>query len=215
MKDLHVVQAKTALKVTSVAPIRGFLPYSIIVLGEDFDYAEDVLYNGVPVDEFVISTSTRLIVRIPTSQIGQPLSSVVVLSPTALAEHDAVISFEIPRLGRLVKGINKLAQEWLLLFMTTPGSDIFNPTYGGGGRAIIGKPSSHGGQSAMAALSLAVDRTREQLVQIQSKYPRIPPDEKLLSATLTDVRFSVDTTTVTAIVDLYSMAGGSASLTVG
>jgi hypothetical protein len=215
MKDVRVVQASTALKITSVAPIRGFLPHSVLVMGESFQYAETVLYNGVPADEFLISSSTRLIVKIPAGQVGQPLNSVIVLSPTPLIGKDAVISFEIPRLGRYVQGMNKLAQEWLLLFMTTPGSDIFSPNLGGGGRAIIVQPTTHDGQSAMASLSLAVSRTKEQMVQLQARYPRIPPDEKLLSATLSNVRFDPNTTMITAVVDLFSMAGGSASLTVG
>jgi phage baseplate assembly protein W len=215
MRDIRVVQAKTALRVTSVSPIRGFLPYSIIVMGEDFQLAEEVLYNGVPADEFVISSTTRLIVKIPDSQVGQPLNSVIVMSPSPTVDHDAVVTLEIPRLGREVSGMNRLVQDWVTIFLTTPGSDIFNPTYGGGARAIIGKPMTHDGKSAMAELSLAVNRTREQLVQIQSKLLRLPPSEKLMSASLTDIRYDDQTTAITAIVDLYNMAGETASLTLG
>lgn len=212
MKDFRVVQAKASLKVTSVSPIRGFHPPSILVLGERFQYAETVLYNGTEAFEFVVSSSTRLIVKIPEAQVGRPLTSLAVLSPTPTVDADALISFGIPRLGRVVQGMDKLVQDWMLVFMTTPGSDIFDPTVGGGARAIIGKPAYGGGQSAMADLALAVDRTREQLVRSQAKHPRIPPDEKLLSASLTDVRFNSDTTTLTAVVDLRSMAGGATSV---
>lgn len=214
MRDIRVVQAKASLKVTSVAPIRGFVPPAVLVLGEQFNKAETVLYNGVEAPEFFIASPTRLVVKIPDAQVGQPLISLSVLSPSAVINIDALVTLGIPRLSRAVTGIDKLVQDWLLVFMTTPSSDIFDPSIGGGAQAIIGKPVSNGGQSAMAELSQAVDRSRQQLIRLQAKYPRIPPSEKLLSASLSDVRFNTDTTTLSAVVDLRNMAGATASVTI-
>lgn len=214
MRDFRVVQTKASLPISSVAPIREFVPPSIIVLGDKFQYAEQILYNGVEVEEFVISTPNRLIVRIPSSQLGLPLTSVAVLTTIPSAGNDSLLSLGLPKLTRSVSGLDRLVQDWMLLFLTTPGSDVFEPSLGGGARQIIGKPSYGGGTSASAELSLAVSRTREQLLRLQAQNPRIPPAERLLSASLSSVRFDELTTTLTAVVDIQNMVGAAASVTV-
>ena len=214
MRDLRVVQTKATLPITSLAPIRNFTPPSIIILGDKFQYAEQVLYNGVEVQEFVISSPQRIVARIPEAQLGMPITSVSVLTMIPSANNTSLLSMGMSKLNRSVSGVDKLVQDWMLLFLTNPGSDIFEPDIGGGARAIIGKPVYGGGTSAMAELSLAVSRTKEQLLRLQAKFPGIPPDERLLSASLTDVRFDNSTTTLTAVVDLQNMVGVSASVTV-
>ena len=214
MRDFRVVQTKTSLPITSLAPIRKFEPPSIIVLGDKFQFAEEILYNGVPVDEYVISTPNRIIARIPDSQLGLPLLSVSILTTIPSAGNDSLLSLGLPKLSRSVSGLDKLVQDWMLLFFTTPGSDIFDPSLGGGARQIIGKPTYGGGTSASAELSMAVSRTQEQLLRIQAQNPRMPPDERLLSASLISVRFDEHTTTLTAVVDIRNMVGIAASVTV-
>ena len=78
MKDFRVVQAKTPLKVTSYAPVRDFSPPAITVLGEEMNKAQEILYNNVEVTEFLIISPRRLLVRIPDSQVGRPLTSLLV-----------------------------------------------------------------------------------------------------------------------------------------
>jgi phage baseplate assembly protein W len=214
MRDLRVVQTKTTLPITSIAPIRGFEPPSIIILGDKYQYAEEIFYNGAEVREFVISSPQRIVARIPDEQLGRPMTSVTIITTIPAANNTSLLSMGLSKLNRSVAGIDKLVQDWMLIFLTNPGSDIFDPDVGGGARAIIGKPVYGGGASAMADLSLAVSRTREQLLRLQSKYPGIPPAERLLSASLTDVRFDNTTTTLTAVVDLQNMVGASASVTV-
>jgi hypothetical protein len=214
MRDIRVVQTKSSLPISSLAPIRGFNPASIMILGDKFQYAEEVIYNGAEVQEFVISSPQRIVARIPDIQLGMPMTSVLVLTTIPSANNTSILSMGMAKLNRSVTGIDKLVQDWMLLFLTNPGSDIFEPDLGGGARAIIGQPVYGGGSSAMADLSMAVSRTKEQLLRLQGRLSGIPPDERLLSASLTDVRFDSSTTTLTAVVDLYNMVGVSASVTV-
>lgn len=214
MRDFRVIQTKAALPISSSAPIREFSPPSVIIMGDKFNYAEEVFYNGAPVEEFVISTPSRIIARIPDSQLGLPMLSLAVLTTVPTANADSILSMGLPRLSRSATGLDRLVQSWMLIFLTTPGSDIFDLSTGGGARDLIGKTSSSSGASASAELSLAVSRTREQLLKMQAQNPRIPPDERLLSASLSSVRFDEATTTLTAVVDLVSMVGASASVTV-
>jgi hypothetical protein len=212
MRDFRVVQSKAALRVTSISPVRGFDPPSIIVLGEKFQLAEQVLYNGIDVPEFVIASQTRIVARIPDALLGLPMTGVSVMTSVPAANSSSLLSLGLSRLSRSVAGMDKLVQDWMLLFMTTPGSDIFDPSLGGGGQQVVGKAAGPGGSGASAELSLAVSRTREQLLSIQAKSPRIPPAERLLSASLVSVRFDEMTTTLTAVVDIRNMVGASASV---
>lgn len=65
MKDFRIVQAKTLLDIYSIAPIRGFNPPSIVVVGSKLNSVSEILYNGVTADEFFVSSDSRIVVRIP------------------------------------------------------------------------------------------------------------------------------------------------------
>jgi hypothetical protein len=215
MRDFRVVQAKSLLKVASVAPVRNFSPPAIVILGERLNTADEITYNGLGVSEFIITSPTRIIARIPDSQVGQALRDLRVLAPVSVSKLDAMISLGINRPVRTVEGIDRLVQEWLLIFLTNPGSDIFNQTAGGGARSVIGQPASSSESNAVSELSLAVEKTKQQLLRQQAKNSNIPPAERLLSASLSDVTFDQQTTSLTAVVDLKNVLGGSASVTVG
>ncbi len=214
MRDFRVVLAKTRLKIASVAPVRNFYPPSIIVLGEQFNLTDEIQYNGVQVQEFIIASPTRLIVRIPDSQVGVNLADLRVLAPVPLAQRDAIVSLAVARPLRTVSGIDRLVQEWVLIFLTNPGSDIFDPTSGGGARSVIGQAADVTGTNAMSDLSLAVENTKRQLLQKQAKNSKIPPNERLLSASLSNVSYDQKTTALIGLVDLRNVVGGAATVTV-
>src|SRR5688572_5972892 len=142
MIDLRVVNAKAILRSFSVQPIRGFVPTSVLVTGEKFDRATEIQYNGVQADEFAIVSSTRIIVRVPSSQLGKTFRDIKVLSPVSAAKQDAVISLELTSPPKTISGIDRLVQNWVIIFLTTPGTDIFSPNSGGGGASIIGRPTN-------------------------------------------------------------------------
>lgn len=212
MIDFKVVQARVALPVTAVAPIRDFLPLSILVMGNRLNLTEEVIYNDVVADEFYAQSDTRLIVRIPKSQLGRNFETVRVLSSAQLTRSDAMVTLGVTRPFRTVAGIDRLVQSWLMLFMSTPGSDAFSQDSGGGGRNIIGSSSDKSERSATTALVTAVDRTRSELIRLQSFNPRIPPDERLLSANMLSATFEPQTTTISAVVGIQNSVGDSAEV---
>ena len=97
MKDFRIAHAKTILKINSIQPIRGFLPLSLLVIGDRLDRTEEVTYNGLQANEFVISAPNRLIVRIPESQVGKALRDLQVLSSVSMTRLPTVVSLEISR----------------------------------------------------------------------------------------------------------------------
>lgn len=215
MNDLRIIITKTILPTHSVAPIRDFYPSSVIVLGNKMSLAQEVEYNGVLVSEFVVADPNRLIVRIPSTQVGRPLSSLRVFSSVSLAKQDAAVSFGLTRPLRTVQGIDRLVQGWLMIFMSTPGSDVFDMNSGGGGRALIGRSTDRSNNSVAADLGLAIARTQQEMLRLQSKTPSIPLDEKLLSSSLDAVRFDDRSAMLLAQVSISNMAGNQAQVSLG
>ena len=214
MKDFNIIAARVLLKVHSISPIRGFNPPSIVVLGDKLNLTQEVFYNNIKVSEFVISSDKRLVVRIPDSQIGKEFVGIQVFSNVNITKSSAALSFELIKPLKQVEGIERLVQSWMLVFFTSPGSDVFDLQSGGGVRAIIGKNTNTKGKGVSADLALAIERTQNELLRLQSKDSRIPLSEKLLSATLSAMNYDDRTTTLFATVALKNMLGENAEVSV-
>lgn len=215
MKDFRIVTAKVILPVYSIAPIRGFLPISILVTGQGLDKASEVLYNGISVSEFAVVAPTRLVVKIPASQVGKKFQDIKVLSPVSVAKQDAMLSFGVTTPPKTVSGIDRLVQSWVLIFLTTPGSDIFTPKSGGGAIAIVGRPTDRNGKGIAADLALAIERTKQEILRLQAGNQTVPPSEKLLSSTLDSIQFDRESTVTSARVNIQNMIGNTAEVSLG
>lgn len=212
MIDFQIVSAKLLLTVQSVSPIRGFLPPSIVAVGVGFDQATEVYYNDIQVEEFIINSPTRMIVRIPESQVGKSFRSLRVLSSAFATKKDAVLYLGLGRPVRTTSGLERLVQAWTMVFLTTPGSDIFDPQSGGGALSIIGRTTDRHGKGVSADLAQSIDRTKTELLRLQSQYPNLPLDEKILDSSLASLSFDPNTTTLLARVELANMLGQSAEV---
>jgi hypothetical protein len=213
MKDFRVVHAKILLKVLSVSPMREFFPPAIAITGEKLDLAEEIYFNGSEVKEFYVQSPNKMLIRIPDAQIGKNLRELRVLTSTQLAKQDALVVLGLTKTPKPVSGIDRLVQSWVLVFLSNPGSDIFNPNSGGGARSIIGTVQVQA--SPAADLALAVDRTRVELISSQANNPRIPTDERLLSATLSSVEYNELTTALSAVVEIKNSVGDRAEVSIG
>lgn len=214
MKDFRIVHAKAVLKVHSVSPIRGFQPPSILVIGDRLDRTQEVTFNGIQALEFVISSPSRLIVRIPPSQVGKELEDLQVLSSVSATKLDSIMTFELSKPPKTVEGIDRLVQAWLMIWGTTPGSDLFNPSSGGGGMSIVGRSTDRSGKNVAADLAQSIDRTRVELLRIQASNPRIPPSERLLSSDLQEVRFDPDSSVLSARVSIKNILSEDAEISI-
>lgn len=215
MKDFKIVSAKTVLPVNAAAPVRGLNPPTLAVRGKQLNLATEVYYNDVRVDEFVILSADRMLVKIPVDQVGRMLVSIKILSESMLTRTDALLELAIPKPFTLVEGLERLVQTFVMVFLTTPGSDIFEPDSGGGARAIIGKNTNRQGQSVAADLVLALDRTKSEILRFQSSQPGLPLSEKLLSLDLESLSFVAEEGALNARVSLSNMLGEQADVSVG
>lgn len=214
MRDFRIVHAKSILKVFSVAPIRGFLPPSILAVGERLDRTQEVVYNGIQANEFIISSQSRLVIRIPESQVGKELKDLQVLSTVSLTRLDTIISLELSKPPKTVSGIDRLVQAWLMIFYSTPGSDIFEPNSGGGALSMVGRTTSRQGKDISADLAQAIDKTKNELLSAQAKNPRIPPSERLLSSDLQSVQFDAANTVLSARVTIQNVLSEQAEISI-
>lgn len=215
MNDFRITQARTILKVHSISPIRGFLPLSIIVLGEKINLAQQVEYNGTNVSEFIVSSPSRLIVRVPTSQIGKEFTSLRVFSSVNLTKTSALISLSVGMPFKQTSGIDRLIQCWMMIFLSNQGTDIFDPSSGAGGRSIVGRNTDKSGKGISADLAFAIDKTKTELTRLQAKTPSLPLSERLLSTSLESISFDSNTATLSARVSLTNMLGNGAEVSVG
>lgn len=215
MKDLRVVNARVVLPVHSVFPLRGFYPPSILVVGSQFSKTESVELNGVLVKEYAITADDRIIVRLPDSLIGKSLNSVRIYSTVSLANMDAIVSMGLTRPVLTVAGIDRLVQSWLLLFFTTPGSDVFSKESGGGGNTLIGKSTDREYRSVASDVAIAVNKTKAELQRTQAVATGIPLSEKLLTADMEQCFFDQSTSTLNVVVSIQNMLGQFAQVSLG
>lgn len=215
MRDLRVITAKVLLPLQAVAPVRGFYPPSILAQGKDLLQTSEVEINGILASEFIIQSPTRLLIKIPDSQVGQVLTSVRAYANLSPSYDKAAVTFGMIRPMRFIKGIDRLVQSWLLLFFTTPGTDIFDTNSGAGAQTLIGRTTDAGHQSVAADLALCIDHTKMELMKLQAQAQYLPMDERLMSSSLLGVNFDREKSTLYADVSLVSMAGTSAQLSLG
>lgn len=208
MRDFRIVQAKSLLPVTFLEPIRGFLPPSVRLVGQRFNLTKEVLYNGLTVSatNFIIRSSTELIVAIPPSQVGKDLYGLQVVSTVQLTGVAALVQFAVSKPPQMVEGVDRMAQAFLMELLSSKNSDIWYPSDGGGVLKLIGRSTSNsGGKSVAADLALGVDATRKSILRKQAGDSRIPLSERLLSSALHSISFDPQTTALSAEIDLRNM----------
>lgn len=215
MNDIRVISAMHILRLHSMAPIRDFFPPSIVLLGEELNKTSEIYYNEIKVTEFVIQSASRLVMRIPDAALGKKFTSIKALTSVSVSHVDAEITFALNNPLQLLSGMDRLIQSWLLVFLTTPGSDVFDVKSGGGAQAIIGRTTTRDGKGVAADLALAIERTKEEIQRKQAKIRSLPTSEKLLSANLEQLTFDSSTGTLQARVSLQNMLGDQAEVSVG
>lgn len=215
MNDFKVVRSRVLLNIRQVFPVRGVSPPTLLVLGDRLDRTFEVLYNNVSIKDFLISSPSRLLIRIPDAMVGQPFDNLLVYADGPVRGENASVSLEVFGSPKVTNGMERLVQAFLLEFNTTPGTDMWNPGDGGGGRKIVGISTDETRDSVSARLALGIERARSSLVRKQTMDSRIPPSEKLLSVILQGVEFDPVTTSTNAQVLLENMLRNQAQISLG
>lgn len=209
--QLEVVRFQDLLPVQSMPGfVQGLTPTSLEIRGADFSSAEKVMINEQAVPEFMIVNKQTIYAQLPEDT--QAISSVRVLSSKFSRDYESsLVSFEIGNKTRKVDGILKLVQLFTKWVLQSPGSDLFNPTRGGGLQQIVGKiTTGKDMQPVFASLTRAINTTVAQIRAAQINMGQLPLSERLRSADLLDMTIYEEQMQARARVSLLSAGGAEA-----
>lgn len=211
MTDIKVIAIKDLLQITGAQVALGLTPKTIDVQGLEFLQATSVEINGIEAPEFLIVSNYRILAQVPSGQQGSVINSIAVFAEKPAANRSSVFLFEVGRSLRGLSGIERLVQMFVKIAMQTPGKDKFRPTIGGGLLALAGQNITADAKTNLSSSAVSsIGRTRDQVISLQNKVPRIPPDERLLTATVQGVGFDANTTTLAIRVLITAQSGQQA-----
>ena len=206
--QIEVIRFKDLLPVTSLPGfVQGFSPLTLIVKGENFLSADRVLLNDIDVPEFLIVDKNTIYAQMPSNDtVIQTIE--VVSSQFTKNVVGSKIMFELGNKTQKVDGLLKLVQLFTKWIMQSPGSDVFDPTRGGGLQDLVGKVGTTKDlQPVFAAITQAIQVTSDQIRAAQATQSALPLSERLLSATMVDLSTFDQQMEARVRVEIDSMAG--------
>ena len=211
MIDLKVLVIRDILPIVGAELAQGIAPLSIILTGQNFNEASQVLINDREAPEFIVVSPSRIIAQVPESETKSVIRKVAIVADKPSMQRNSLLHFEVGKSVKGLRGIERLVQLFCKILLQTPGSDKWDPGRGGGLLAVVGKNiSRNDSKSIQAAVVGSVGRTKEQILSAQAKNSRTPADERLLTAKLVAVGYDPNTTTVSARIALSAVSGREA-----
>jgi hypothetical protein len=208
--DIQVVQLLDVLDVNTINEAPGVVPRSIIIEGRDFRTVERVILNGFTSPAFVVLAKNSLIAQVPDEIIEDVIRDVFVLSNQLTDTKSSLVEFTFGTRPKTVSGVLRLMQLFIRMLLRSPGTNIFNKRLGGGLQAKIGTVIGNSPRSrsrAAADISIAVTRTRQQIINIQSPDRAIPPSERLVGADLSALTVDPENGQILMTIVLTSQSG--------
>ncbi len=210
MFDIKILTIRDMLPINRV-DYASRNPVSLRITGTDLDQTSKVFVNDIECPEFIVESSGQVIAQVPKSEVASVITSVSAVANKAAMNRRSLLHFELLSSFKLFAGLEKLVQIFCRILFQTPGSDRFKPLEGGGLFQIIGRSVSRSDTKTLqAAVIGAVGRTRDQILSRQSTKTRMPPDERLLSATVEAVGFDPSQTLLVCRVSLLAVSGRQA-----
>jgi hypothetical protein len=210
--QLEVVRLRDMLPVQEISRIvPGVTPTMLEFKGYDFSSAERVLINESPSPEIMIVNKQTLWAQLPA--YVRKVSTIEVLSSNfTKSKEPSRMSFEIGNKTKKVNGIMKLVQLFTKWVLQSPGSDIFDPSRGGGLQEIAGKiNTTRNMQPVMTSIARSVSTTASQIRAAQQKAIELPLSERLLSATVNELNVYEAQMLAAVRVKIESFAGTEAT----
>ena len=190
MVDIQVIEISDILRVISVDILPESDQPTIKIRGKDFNSAQRVLINEVESPDIIIISNRELLAQMPPTEITTPLRSIVVVSSRITDTERSQIDFRLGDTPRSMAGLTLLIQQFLKLMLQAPGTDIISPNMGGGLLRAVGRQITATNSSTLVAdLELAVSRTRQQMMTLQAKNPRLSMTERLAYARVIEAKF--------------------------
>ena len=204
--DFPILAFQHVGKVSDLALFSG--GGSLDIRGRDFTGAAAILINGYKSPTFVVISDTRVLADVPQSQFGVPIRTVSVLRTTTANSENTVISFEAAVPSMLVTPQTYLVQRVLKILLTTPGTDIFRPSSGGGLLSVIG-PTPIDPSAAHALVSLRIQSGVREIISSQTASGPISAEQRLSGVDILSVEYSPGDTSLDVRIRIISANGTS------
>ena len=219
MLDISAVKLKDLAEVTEIeflgqeqtqalSLVRGgeSLPIVLDIRGKNFDRVAAVVLNGVEL-QYIPVTPSRLYAVMPDNMVGQTIRSLNVITDRDSFTNTSLYSFELGSPAPY-SGTEKLVFQFIKVLMTTPGTDLFDRSLGGGMRTIAGK-AVRDSQSLLAQVIATILNVAEQIRQRDAKLD-LPPEETLQSVEIISADFAKgDPTSVSVFIRVRSQSDRS------
>lgn len=208
-EDIRVIRLLDVLPIIRIEEAVGVSPRSVILTGEDFESVEEVLLNGFPSPEFVVYHPQKVLAQVPGEVVATAITDVFILSAKLTLTERSIVEFTFGTRPEKVTGILKLMQTFIRRLIRSPNTNVFHRNSGGGLFHKIGSTVGAGPNRSRAAAdaTIAVNRTQEQVIAVQTPIRSIPPTERLLSATITGLDVDVQNGALSMSIDLISHSG--------
>lgn len=207
--DYQVVAPQEVIQLTSVSKLDD---ENLFIRGQDFAWVDKVLINDLESPAVNVIDRNQLTAVVPSGVPIEDITDVKVLSSRLTTAERSLIRFYVSDLPAKCSGILKLMQLYIKLMLTTPGTDIFAPKLGGNLLGIVKESFSQSDSGGIISrFVVASDVVARQIVQIQSKQPRLSPSERLAGATVVSAKFNPKEGSLVVSVGLLSQAGQSAT----
>lgn len=158
-------------------PFSTGIPIMMVAEGKGFTRASSVLVNGAEV-QFTIIDDSRMYLTLPKRIADRVIESVFVVTDRESFTNTSMFSFGLGKHIKTLKGPDKLIAQFVKALMTTPGSDVFDPGFGGGLQKIPGS-ITRPQHLALAQIALILTRVAEQIAASQQNIRNLPLNERM------------------------------------
>lgn len=208
MKDLQVITVVDDLRVTSATQVAD-VPRTVLLRTNEGGFAEAqrVEGNSLGIDAFQVVSDTAILVVLPDTLSELEVSQIafVVLGGEATLRRRVRLVNAFTRRPRAVSGIQKLVQQVVRVLLTTPGTNRFSPTRGGGLIAGLEQVSTDGGDLAIA-MAQAVQLTESYVRAAQRTARRLPANERLRSLRFEGLTYDQDVAVANVLLEDFTGA---------
>lgn len=189
-RAVQVLQLRRVLDLASIVEIPQVTPRSVEIRGSRMDLVSEVELNDVRASTFAVLAGERLLVQVPDSVKSQ-IVKVVVFSGYLDPGGRSTSFYEIGSIPGVTNGKYRVLQNFVKLLLTTPGTDIWNQSSGGGMRAMSVSTLGPGAEQAISGdIEMRVSQVIRQMVNSQSADPSISAAERLLSVSVDSIVYS-------------------------
>jgi len=199
--DIQFISLVDNLQVVEISDVDGAVPRAVRIVGvRGFTSARRVEIGGVGIDSFVVISDQVILADVPDALLDVEATSMtaLVVAGKLTSGRRATLVFAPTSQTRSVGGIQKLVQQVVKEFLSSAGSDRFDPAKGGDALSAVGAVLDPSGQSRIAAsLAAAASRVQDLFLARQARDTRLLPSERLLSFSVGNLSFGLDMVTVT------------------